>query len=281
MAQSHNKFGSTFSLFILSLFILFALGSLTVSRAPSGAWAAEGGNLLVNGDLARAAPGGLPSGWSTSALPGCGMRFVWSKDPQAPAQVGIIDSEPNVASIWQSMALKPGWYRFTGEIRTEDVSKRSGAYLYLKAEAALMELTSRPVRGTKDWRKIDLAFKISVDGHRFELGGKLGQSEGPSTGAAYFRALSLSSVSDSGNRGAFTDVDAMWRGDPQSKSLLPGFYLPVLAGGPARFPTLARSGGWGVAGLFASLILLAFAGWRSLRPVGWVGKPSARPSSQG
>jgi hypothetical protein len=276
MAQSHNQLASSFVLYII-LFTL--LGMLPTGFPAPRAWAAEGENLLANGDLALA-QGGLPSGWNTSALPGCGMRFVWSKDPQAPAQVGIIDSEPNVATIWQAMALKPGLYRLTGEIRTEDVSKRSGAFLYLKAATASMELTSRPVRGTKDWRKIDLAFKISVDGHKFELGGKLGQSDSPSTGAAYFRALSLMTVGDGGHLGAFSDVDAMWRPNPASKSPVPSFYLPAVGAGSVRFARLARLGRWGVAGLFASLLLIAGAGWWALSPAGWAAEQSARRSVQ-
>lgn len=241
--------------------IISPILSLIVSATmflTSGARAADNDNLLVNGDFALE-QNGLPSGWKTFALPGCGSRFAWRNDHGAAPELEINNSEPNESTIAQSIILDPGWYRLSAEVRTEDVSKRGGAYLYLAPQDASISLTTSPVRGSKDWRKLQLLFKTAIEKRALVIGCRLGLPNGPATGAAFFRGLSLVRVIDPPNAAAFQDIDRLWQMD----------LAATAPRGPASWATThSLLGRWGVAALFGLLILTALSSWRLLIGLG-------------
>lgn len=225
--------------------------------------AAEQGNLLVNGELSSESSrdaGRLPAGWKAFASPGCGSRFVARGVSGAPAEVEISNSEPNEASLSQSITLEAGWYRLSGEVRTEEVSRHSGAYLYIAPEDSVLSLTTGPVRGTQGWRRIALLFKTAVEKRPIVVGCRLGLPTLPATGTAVFRNLSLVRVEPSSTAASAQDIDRLWAVDVKAKLSLPILEIrPGLA-----HSLLGPLGGWGVAGFFGLLIALAIAGWRAL-----------------
>ena len=211
-------------------------------------------NLLVNGDLSQEAPGRLPLGWKTFALPGCGSRFDWRNDPTTGAEIEIRNSQPNEARITQAVTLEPGSYRLSAEVRTEEVSKHSGAFLYIAPENNLLSLTTSPTRGTRNWRRIDLLFRTITEHRGIVVGCRLGLPDSPATGTALFRGLSLIRVSGPSEAPAYADIDRLWQIDTKAK--------PLGLGIPSWGTTRSTLGFWGVGGFFGLLIFIALIGWR-------------------
>ena len=213
-------------------------------------------NLLVNGDLSKQGQASLPLGWKASALPGCGSRFDWRGDQTAPAEVEISNSEPNEARLTQAVNLEAGAYRLGAEVRTQEVSNHSGAYLSIGPENSALSLTTSPVRGSRNWRRVELLFRTASERRGIVVGCRLGLPNLPATGTAFFRGLSLVRLRDPSNPSIYQDIDRLWQIDLQAKSLGPG----TAAWGAAH----SMLGLWGVAGFFGLLIMLALLGWRLL-----------------
>ncbi len=143
-------------------------------------------NLIINGTL-TAGDGFIPDGWHPLRYADCGA-FKWFHPPGAPGQLRIFQRPKTYVGSWsQSVALEPGWYELSGEVRgsgaaQESASPRLGVRAGEVAGAALAYCGS--------WRELELYFKVdSTDPIDLECG--LFNSLGKHRTKAFFRNLRL------------------------------------------------------------------------------------------
>jgi hypothetical protein len=147
-------------------------------------------NLLCNAGL-TAGSGDTPQCWSHDALtqPPGDVTFEWLQDEDRP-ELEVYNYEP-VDSRWkQTLHLKPGWYHFTGGVRTENVGELS-----VGANLSIMETwyRSRDVKGTSYWETIGFYLKIQTETD-VVLACRLGGYDSENTGRVFFRNLSATQV---------------------------------------------------------------------------------------
>ncbi len=100
---------------IVAVLLLMSVG---LSRADD--------NLLFNGDLTQ---GSLndPLDWRTDSLRHDPKAFSWIHPPGAPGELQIKGIPSDFAQWSQKLRVTPGWYRLSGELRTEAVQPGHGS----------------------------------------------------------------------------------------------------------------------------------------------------------
>ena len=119
----------------------------------------------------------------------CGA-FKWFHPPGASGELRIFEgSKPYIGSWRQSIALAPGWYELSGEVRAEDAAPESqGAILGVRAG----KLGGAAFGRSANWEKLQLYFKLDSPGP-VDIECRLSTSPG-SHARAFFRGLRLVKV---------------------------------------------------------------------------------------
>ncbi|HXW84557.1 MAG TPA: hypothetical protein VEJ86_09140 [Candidatus Binataceae bacterium] len=223
--------------------------------APRAAAASAGGNLLVNGDL-TAGDKVWPVAWTHYALPGCGTTFNWRRTPGEPAAIEVINDQPVEMGIEQQVTLDPGLYRVSADIRTENVMRPgAGAQLVVKLKDTGMKLDTAELFGDRDWKTVDVYFRVRSRARRVTLGVQLGYRHHLGSGTVAFRNFDLRQVDSAPIGRPVFELEKIW-GSPNPDANPPE-PLPIMLTAP-----LASN--WVVVLLFVLLFALTFGSWRVL-----------------
>ena len=173
-------------------YVVAAILLMTIVSLPSRAAAQS--NLLLNPDLTEGS-GNSPANWQPQS-------FRSEKDPNytapldwfpnhSPAELMVQNPESDDARWVQALDLQPGWYHFTGEIRTESVGLND-----IGANLSILEAWdgSHDVRGTQDWQPEGFYLQVGPDGAKVTFACRLGMYSNVNTGTAFFRNLSVTKV---------------------------------------------------------------------------------------
>ena len=148
-------------------------------------------NLLANANFV-ASGRSMPTGWSVRSLPGCGFRYAVLKDG-AVGEFEIINDEAVESSLQQSVHnLKPGWYLFTADIKTETVgSAGSPPELFVKSATLPIHNRAHTLGWNDDWQKLHLTFSAGSRISDVVVGFGLGTWGRPNTGKLLIRNPTL------------------------------------------------------------------------------------------
>jgi len=118
-------------------------------------------NLLRNGEL-REGTLNSPVYWRAQSLRHDSKTFSWSHPPGALSELQITGSKADMARWSQTVNLAPGWYRLSGELRTEKTDPAQGnaligVYLSGRTWGVPIKVTS-----SSDWNSGVLYFKIGA-----------------------------------------------------------------------------------------------------------------------
>jgi hypothetical protein len=151
-------------------------------------------NLLCNSDLS-AGSGDSPQCWTHDAYtqPPGDVTFDWLKDQQ-PAELEVWNYQPLDSRWKQTVHLKPGWYHFSAEVRTENVGE-----VNVGANLSLMEtwIMSRNVQGSSYWEPVGFYLEVPKETN-VVLALRLGFYSSENTGRVYFRNPGVTQVSTPG-----------------------------------------------------------------------------------
>jgi len=221
-------------------------------------------NLLRNGDF-TSTDGGAPTDWTINAIPPCGFSFASHRGEKSGAAAGefeIINHEPVESSLEQVLTLKPGWYRFTAEIKIETLGS-AGAAPELFARSMTLPVTTRthPMGFKSGWRKYQLSFKTGPSVREVAVGFALGAWGSPNTGRILLRNPVLLAADKPRSSLEITDLD---KSDLQ-KLVDSRFGSPDAkdAFSPAKYPIGHR---WTVAVVYAGFLMVALLGWWAVSP---------------
>ena len=143
-------------------------------------------NLLLNGNLAKGS-GEQPDDWRTEAWVNepDAFQYTWMHPTGSVAgQLVVTALKPNDARWMQSLTLPPGWYRFSTEVRTENIgTQQTGANISIMEDGAM----SPDIRGTSDWQRISFYLDVGGNGADIELALRVGGFGSLNTGKAFFR----------------------------------------------------------------------------------------------
>ena len=118
-------------------------------------------NLLLNGDL-REGTLNSPADWRAESLRHDPKTFSWSQSSGAPGELQITSGKDVMARWSQTVNLAPGWYRLSGELRTESIEPGQGnAQIGVFAGGVLWSLPIKMTRSA-DWNSGVLYFKIAT-----------------------------------------------------------------------------------------------------------------------
>lgn len=225
--------------------LLGALGPFALAL-PLSAYAEEGPNLLLNGDLTQGA-GDVPDRWQAEGWKqGAEVStYRWNHPAGGPGELAITNTHPNDARWVQKLKLGPGWHHLSASARTENVGQgNTGANLSLLEDGII----SDDLHGTNDWRPLDFYLKIGQQGAEVDVACRLGGFASLNIGHAFFRQLRVAKVQSAPADAAHKyDLDLVRSGGVP----------PEPAGGDSTGVAL-------VAGL-AIAVLIGLLGWRRLR----------------
>lgn len=116
-------------------------------------------NLLGNPNLEQGA-GDQPGAWRTQRLMPGGGSFTWTRKPGLGSELQVSNRGFDVAQWIQSVALRPGWYRLTGELepKGEEAEAMLGVALRHSVHGWSPGGTSDPSHG--GFHSGDLYFKV-------------------------------------------------------------------------------------------------------------------------
>jgi hypothetical protein len=213
--------------------------------------AASDENLLHNGDLA-AGSGNLPDDWRpTSMRATAGISvFSWQRPSADPGELRVTSTRTNVADWGQTLALAPGWYYLSGEIRSLGIADGT-AMIAIEVHAHLFGLSGRAAGRPEDWRTGDLYFKVGGSGRNVQV---VCQLEG--TGTAFFRRVRLVRVPDVPPLASRFDLDSVPEHHPTE-------HTPSPTSRPFAPPT-GRT--WTIVATILLLAGITIWGWTELRP---------------
>jgi dolichyl-phosphate-mannose-protein mannosyltransferase len=158
------------------------LAAMLGQRVARGAEA----NLLLNGSLAKGS-GEQPDDWRTEAWVNDpdAFHYTWIHPTDSAAgQLEVDALKPNDARWMQSLTLAPGWYRFSTEVRTENVgTQQTGANISIMEDGAM----SPDIRGTSEWQPVSFYLEVGGNGADIELALRVGGFGSLNTGKAFFR----------------------------------------------------------------------------------------------
>ena len=161
-----------------------AAAILTIAMALSAR--ATEANLILNGDLAKGSEQ-QPDDWRTEAWVNEPAAFAYTwihPQNEVPGQLEVNAIKPNDARWMQSLTLAPGWYHFSGEVRTENVGTReTGATISIMEDGAM----SPDIRGTTGWQTVGLYLQVGGSGADVEVALRVGGYGSLNSGRAFFR----------------------------------------------------------------------------------------------
>ena len=152
-------------------------------------------NLIKNGDLSQGV-GIAPADWYALSSDKKLSKFSWSKTPDGTGVLEISNIAINHASWHQALILRPGIYKFSAEVRVENLMPKdrgSGANLAIQTYDGI-RLISEHLHGTADWQTLSFFIKEDHWGDTTELLCQLGITGYPDTGRAWFRNISVTPV---------------------------------------------------------------------------------------
>jgi hypothetical protein len=142
----------------------FQLGYLTwLQLAPVRA----GHSLLSNGDFEHL-PSGIPFDWVLTPISGAYTEVVPSKNPGRgnDLHVGFAHTRVAYANTAKLMLLKPGAYRFSGQVRVEGLEAQEGVGWRIRCADGTNQTIadSSHFSGTSSWHEFDVEFAVPEDG---------------------------------------------------------------------------------------------------------------------
>ncbi len=149
--------------------------------------------ILLNADLSKGS-GGQPDEWRTEAWINepSAVTFNWTHPPAGgPGELEVDAVKADDARWMQSLALKPGWYYFTAEIRTENVAAQNSGATISVMEDGIM---SPEIKGTTNWTKVGFYMRVGKKGADIEVALRVGGFGSLNTGKAFFRNASVLEV---------------------------------------------------------------------------------------
>jgi hypothetical protein len=209
----------------------------------TGAWTAEE-NLLHNGDL-REGTLNDPADWRAESLRHDPKTFSWSQPPGAPGELQITSGKDVMARWSQTVNLAPGWYRLSGELRTENIEPEQGnAQIGVFAGGVIWSLPIKITR-SPDWNSGVLYFKIATP----RVVPIVCLLVAP-RGTAHFRRILLTRTSTPPHEADQVDLEAkLTRFEQFTRRTVPQGFKP---------PTGSR---WTVPATILTLIAITLLGW--------------------
>jgi hypothetical protein len=196
-------------------------------------------NLLNNGDFARGS-GDSCDGWRTDGwiLSPSSTSFRWHRaEGDAPAELEVDTTHDNDARWVQTLTLNEGWYYFSVEARTENVSK-----YFVGATISILEdsIMSADLKDTHDWERIGFYLHVGPKGGDVDVALRLGGYMNLTRGRAQFREARVVRVATppSGVTYSF-DLERIRKSE---------------VAGPIGQP-------WSLVVVFLALLAVAFTGW--------------------
>lgn len=167
---------------------LCAFALIAITR-PSFVRAADA-NLILNADISKGS-GEQPDNWRTEAWvqgPDA-FQYHWIHPSKGePGQLEVDALKPDDARWMQSLTLSPGWYRFSADVRTENVGlQQTGATISIMDGGAM----SPDIRGTASWQTAAFYLKVGGSGADVEVALRVGGFGSLNTGRAFFRNVSV------------------------------------------------------------------------------------------
>ena len=151
------------------------------------------GNLLLNGDAA-AGTGDWPSNWGgvTPSAADTGKIFLWLRRPGGDSELRVELVGPGRAQWIQAVYLPPGWYKLSGQVRTDASTSRVGtALIGIQTADRGRTFLFLPDSANQPWNSATLYFRVGSPGETITV---VCQLEG-SRSSASFRHLSLFKLS--------------------------------------------------------------------------------------
>lgn len=150
-------------------------------------------NLILNGTLAKGSEQ-QPDDWRTEAWVNEPAAFAYTwihPQNEVPGQLEVNAIKPNDARWMQSLTLAPGWYRFSAEVRTENVgTKETGATISIMEDGAM----SPDIRGTTGWQTVGLYLQVGGSGADVEVALRVGGYGSLNSGRAFFRNIRAAKI---------------------------------------------------------------------------------------
>jgi hypothetical protein len=148
----------------------------------------------MNGDLAKGS-GASPDHWRSESWDQAPdvSTYVWKHpDGGNPGELQISNLKPNDARWMQSLSLRPGWYRFEADIKTENVGNdKTGASISIMEDGII----SAEHHGDSGWHREGFYLKVGRYGADVELALRLGGYSSLNTGRAFFRNVTVQRIS--------------------------------------------------------------------------------------
>jgi len=223
-------------------------------------------NLIVNGDF-NSAGGGVPTGWSIHTLPGCGFRFEVHQRSGTPGEFELINEEPVESALQQSVTLKPGWYLFTAEIKTESLGTAgSPPQLFARSATLPIQTMAHPLGWTDDWKTLHLTFRAGTKVPEVVVGFGLGNWGRPNTGRLLIRNPTLVSTGAPSSVIGSADLDVEENPDLEKIAETKFAQLYALREEKTIVPSNRLSARWTVVAVYSALVVIAFIGWLLISP---------------
>lgn len=167
---------------------------------PVTALAAEGDELLYNGDFSKYSEGAsLPAGWDLDAyLDDEASASVYEEDGQI--SIRLESFSENDARVVQRVSVHQNTlYLLRGRIRTEDIVGELGASLSIDNYGIDGTYCySEPLFGTNDWQDCSLYIRTGYEQDTLSVALRIGGYSMEASGVAYFSDLSLTACEDPG-----------------------------------------------------------------------------------
>ncbi len=223
-------------------------------------------NLLVNTNFI-AIGSAMPKDWSVRSLPGCGFRYAVRKEGDI-GEFEIINDEPVESSLQQSVHnLKPGWYSFTADIKTETVgSAGAPPELFVKSANLPVQTRVHTLGWTDDWRKLHLSFSAGPRISEVIVGFGLGTWGKPNTGKLLIRNPSLipTTTPEAGRQSSDLEVEENQDLEHFAESRFSELFA-VREEQPSA-PDGRFGGRWSVVAVYAAFLIVAICGWSVVSP---------------
>ncbi len=163
---------------------------LVARQSRAGEQAGVRKQFLLNGQFMTGS-GDQPDDWRTEAWVESPSAVAYRWTPPVPGGQGMVEIEnlqANDARWQQTIALAPGWYHFTAEIRTENVPTS-----HVGATISVMEdgIMSRDIHGTTEWTPVGFYLRVGPHGADIDVAMRLGGYGSLDTGRAFFRNASV------------------------------------------------------------------------------------------
>lgn len=245
----------------------FILGAILIWMSAAASVGANNSDINLVGNPNFTSAGGVPLGWSIHTLPGCGFRFEVHQQSGAPGEFELINDEPVESALEQSVTLKPGWYLFTVEIKTESLGTAgSPPQLFVKSATFPIQTMAHPLGWTEDWKKLRLTFRAGVKVPDVLIGFGLGNWGRPNTGRLLIRNPTL--VATEGQAPVFGSPELDVEDNPDLEEIAETKFamLNALREEKPIVPSNRFTARWTVVAVYAALLLVAFIGWSLVSP---------------